>query len=51
MQIFLQTRNEFFRVAAAVSLSHIVRLNPSLFSFVMEKIGIKAFAAALTDES
>ena len=51
LQIYNSTKNENLKATAASTLARLLRHNPALVSFVVDKIGVRLFVAGLTDSS
>ena len=51
LQIYNSTTNENLKATAASTLARLLRHNPALVSFVVDKIGVRLFVAGLTDSS
>jgi hypothetical protein len=49
LNIYHTTKNEVFKTSAAVSISHICKLNTTLFPTIFESLTCKQFSAALLD--
>ena len=50
-QIHITTKNENLKATAASTLARLLRHNPALVSFIVDKIGVRTFVAGLTDGS
>lgn len=49
LNIYHTQTNEVFKVSAAVSISHICKLNTTLFATIYASLGTKNFAQGLLD--
>ena len=50
-QIHVTTKNENLKATAASTLARLLRHNPALVSFIVDKIGVRTFVAGLSDSS
>jgi len=49
LNIYHTQTNEIFKTSAAVSISHICKLNSTLFPTIFESLGVKNFSQALLE--